>query len=107
MATTVDPCDYLVVGAGAMGMSFVDEMLNSTTETTFVMVDKFSKPGGHWMYAYNFVTLHQPAAYYGVPSKQLGKGTDDLSTRYEIMHYYEEVMKGFLDTGKDNILYNM
>ena len=30
-----------------------------------------AKPGGHWMDAYEFVRLHQPAAYYGVNSRPL------------------------------------
>ena len=64
-------CDYLIIGAGASGMSFLDELFHSTS-FTFIIVDKHAKPGGHWNDAYEFVTLHQPAQYYGVKSKQLG-----------------------------------
>ena len=30
-----------------------------------------AKPGGHWVDAYEFVRLHQPAAFYGVTSRRL------------------------------------
>ena len=72
--------DYLVIGSGAMGMAFVDEMLFGSSKygnnqnTEFIIIDKHAKPGGHWNDAYQFVTLHQPAAFYGVNSKQLGDG---------------------------------
>ena len=72
--------DYLVIGSGAMGMAFVDEMLFGSSKygnnqnTEFIIIDKHAKPGGHWNDAYQFVTLHQPAAYYGVNSKILGDG---------------------------------
>ena len=73
--------DYLIIGSGAMGMAFVDEMLHGSAKhgknqnTEFIIIDKHAKPGGHWNDAYQFVTLHQPAAYYGVNSKILGEGT--------------------------------
>ena len=38
-------CDYLVVGAGASAMAFVDELVNSSKELTVVLVDKRAKPG--------------------------------------------------------------
>ena len=78
-------CDYLVVGGGAAGMAFVDELLHHSKDLTVVMVDRCpkqtsvsdlpphrrAKPGGHWVDAYEFVRLHQPAAYYGVNSRTL------------------------------------
>ena len=49
-------CDYLIIGAGALGMSFVDELLYSKEDetSTFIIVDKFNKPGGHWLKAYEY-----------------------------------------------------
>ena len=50
--------DYLIVGGGAMGMAFVDEMLNrsfncgNNQNTEFIIIDKHAKPGGHWNDAY-------------------------------------------------------
>ena len=39
--------DYLVVGAGAMGIAFVDTLLTET-DATVVLVDANHQPGGHW-----------------------------------------------------------
>lgn len=38
--------DYLVVGAGALGMSFVDSLLEHG-DADVVMVDRRHRPGGH------------------------------------------------------------
>ena len=70
--------DYLVVGAGASGMGFVDTLLPGT-DADFVLVDKRHAPGGHWLDAYPFVRLHQPSAYYGVDSRPLGRDRIDDS----------------------------
>ena len=55
---------------------------------------------GHWNDAYQFVSLHQPAAYYGVNSRELGEGGKDLVSKSQILAYYELVLKDFLATGK-------
>jgi len=57
--------DYLIIGAGAVGMAFADIIL-AETNANIIMVDKHHKPGGHWNLAYPFVRLHQPSTYYGV-----------------------------------------
>ena len=93
-------CDYLVIGSGATGMAFVDELFHSTKDTTFIIVDKHHKPGGHWNDAYEFVTLHQPAQFYGVRSKILGKGNNDLASFNEIRAYYEDVMEELTSSGR-------
>jgi hypothetical protein len=92
--------DYLVIGSGAVAMSFVDVIV-SESNATVVMVDRHHGPGGHWNDAYPFVRLHQPSAYYGVNSKALGTGgADDRATGSEMVAYYEQVMAGFLQTGR-------
>ena len=70
--------DYLVVGAGAMGMAFVDTLITET-DATVVIVDRNDQPGGHWLSAYPYVRLHQPSAYYGVNSRTLGTDSIDAS----------------------------
>merc|ERR1719427_1937957 len=92
-------CDYLVVGAGATAMAFVDELIHHSSSTV-VMVDTRAKPGGHWNDAYPFVRLHQPAAMYGVNSRILGKGGADLASKAQILAYYELVMADLLSTGR-------
>ncbi|WYZ39664.1 hypothetical protein EsH8_IV_000005 [Colletotrichum jinshuiense] len=102
--------DYLVIGAGAMGMAFADTIL-SDTEKTIVIVDRYSRPSGHWTVAYPFVRLHQPSVAYGVNSKNLGqnlvdkvgwnKGHYELASRDEIRAYYDSVMyQTFLPSGR-------
>ena len=63
--------DYLVIGAGAMSMGFVDVILSEDPTARIVMVDRHANPGGHWNDAYPFVRLHQPAAFYGLPMESL------------------------------------
>src|SRR3972149_4412029 len=46
--------DYLVVGAGAMALAFVDVMLRET-DARFIIVDKRHAPGGHWNDSYSFL----------------------------------------------------
>jgi hypothetical protein len=94
--------DYLVVGAGAMGMAFTDTLITET-EASVVMVDRAHQPGGHWTTAYPFVRLHQPSSYYGVNSRPLGNNTIDqvgwnqgfgeLATAGEVCAYFDAVMQ--------------
>jgi hypothetical protein len=102
--------DYLIVGGGATGMAFADIILSETNDT-MIIVDKFQKPGGHWNLAYPFVKLHQPAAYYGVSSTELGidgidevgfnKGLRHLASGAAISAYYDEIMQHkFLSSGR-------
>jgi len=103
--------DYLVVGAGAMGMAFVDTLLTET-DATVVLVDENHQPGGHWNWVYPFVRLHQPSAYYGVNSRPLGSeewvdetgpnaGFFELATGHEVCAYYDQVMRHqLLPTGR-------
>ena len=103
--------DYLVVGSGAMGMAFVDTLLDENPDAGITIIDRFAKPGGHWNSAYPFVTLHQPSAFYGVNSRELSqglrdeiglnKGFGDLATGAEILAYFDSVMRQkFLPSGR-------
>ena len=76
-------CDYLVVGAGASPLAFVDTLLTELPETKIILVDKKGAPGGHWVDAYGHVKLHQPSITYGIASKQLeGNWLKLLLTRF-------------------------
>ena len=103
--------DYLIVGAGAMGMAFADTILNETDGTTLTIVDRHAQPGGHWNDAYPFVRLHQPSSFYGVNSRQLGEdridevgwnaGMYELASGAEILSYYDQLMhRDFLPSGR-------
>lgn len=102
--------DYLVIGSGAMGMAFVDTLLEET-DAQIIMVDRYGKPGGHWNHAYPFVSLHQPSQFYGVSSRELSKGRidktglnkglSDLASGAEVSAYFDEVMRDhFLPSGR-------
>lgn len=92
--------DYLVVGAGAMGMAFADEVLSGSSTDRVILVDKHAKAGGHWNDAYPFVSLHQPAAFYGVNSEKLGSGGAALASGVEVLSYYERVLCKLLGSGR-------
>ncbi len=92
--------DYLVVGAGAMGVAFADEILHRDSQAHVTLVDRRSKPGGHWNDAYSFVTLHQPALYYGVNSETLGGGGHDLVSKAQVLGYFERVLNKLQKTGR-------
>ena len=94
--------DYLVVGAGAAGMAFVDALIDHA-DVTVVMVDRRHGVGGHWLDAYPFVRLHQASPFYGVASTLLGDGRvqqdgpeaglHERSTAPEVCAYYARVLR--------------
>ena len=109
MVTDIDT-DYLVIGAGATAMAFVDTVLTES-RATVTMVDRYDRPGGHWTIAYPFVRLHQPSAMYGVNSRPLGEdrvdrtgwnaGMYELAGAAEICDYFDQVMRRtFLPSGR-------
>jgi hypothetical protein len=100
MAATTLETDYLIVGAGAMSMSFADVIFHERPKAQMVIVDRRDRPGGHWIDAYPYVALHQPAAFYGVNSTPLGQGGEDLASGAEIAAYYHLLMKRFVASGR-------
>ncbi|PPJ54158.1 hypothetical protein CBER1_01033 [Cercospora berteroae] len=87
--------DYLVIGAGAMGMAFVDTMLTDSKATITIP----------------FVRLHQPSNFYGVNSRALGmdtihregwnEGLFELASASELCAYFDQVMhQTFLPSGR-------
>ncbi|MDN5721353.1 NAD(P)-binding protein, partial [Corynebacterium sp.] len=93
--------DYVVVGAGAMGMAFTDALI-SHADVRVALVDRRHAPGGHWLDAYPFVRLHRASAFYGVTSTLLGdgraqqhgpeRGLHERATAAQICAYYESVL---------------
>jgi NAD(P)-binding Rossmann-like domain len=99
---TIDT-DYLVIGSGTAGLAFTDTLIDEMPDAHVTIVDRHGQPGGHWNDAYPFVALHQPSAFYGVNSLELGrrrtdtsglnKGLYELATGAEISAYFDRVMK--------------
>jgi hypothetical protein len=102
--------DYLVVGAGALGMAFVDSLIEHS-DGEVAIVERRHRPGGHWLDSYPFVQLHQPSRFYGVNSTPLGQDRierDGMDTGFferasgaEICGYFDEIMRHrFLASGR-------
>mmetsp|Transcript_18146 Transcript_18146/g.51467 ORF Transcript_18146/g.51467 Transcript_18146/m.51467 type:complete len:540 (+) Transcript_18146:95-1714(+) len=125
-------CDYLVIGAGASGLAFVDSLLERAQAATkaavetgkkakekkdisIIVVDERDHPGGHWNDAYRFARLHHESSHYGVGSRKLekvekagkginkakkeGKAGGHYASTGEVLVYYNNVIKDFIDTG--------
>ncbi len=106
--------DYLVVGAGAMGMAFTDALIDHA-DVHVTLVDRRHTAGGHWEDAYPFVQLHQASLFYGVASTVLGSGTvqehgpeaglQERARQPEILAYYDDVLRRrFVGSGRVNFL---
>ncbi len=114
MTRTVD-VDYLVVGAGAMGMAFTDALIDHSGARV-ALVDRRHGVSGHWLEAYPFVRLHQASAFYGVASTRMGegqlqqhgpeKGLQERATQAEICLYYSRMLDRMLESGRVELLAN-
>ena len=101
-STSILEADYVVVGAGAVGLAFIDVLLDET-EADILLIDRRAEPGGHWRDAYPFVKLHNVSALYGVNSMPLGSGAletsgfddgfMDRASQAEILDYYDTVLR--------------
>ncbi|HKX68222.1 MAG TPA: FAD/NAD(P)-binding protein [Intrasporangium sp.] len=107
--------DYLVVGAGAIGMAFADA-LTDHADVRVALVDRRHGVGGHWLEAYPFVRLHQASAFYGVASTLLGggrlqqngpeAGLQERANQPEILTYYLRMLDRMVESGKAEFLPN-
>src|SRR5690606_39238321 len=102
--------DYVIVGAGAVGMAMADTLV-AETSASVIIADRRARPGGHWNDAYPFVRLHSPSATYGVNSLPLGfgrvdqaglnRGHHELATGAELCTYFDRVLRErLLPTGR-------
>ena len=106
--------EYLVVGAGAMGMAFTDALIDHA-DVHVTLVDRRHAAGGHWLDAYPFVQLHQASVFYGVASTVLGDGARQLTgpeaglqeraRQSEIHAYYDDILhRRFVGSGRVTFL---
>ncbi len=106
--------DYLVVGAGAMGMAFTDALIDHA-DVHVTLVDRRKTASGHWQDAYPFVQLHQASLFYGVASTMLGSGAvqqsgpeaglQERARQPEIQAYYDDILhRRFLGSGRVTFL---
>jgi hypothetical protein len=105
--------DYLVVGAGASGLAFVDALV-AEADVEVTVIDRRPAPGGHWVDAYPFVRLHTPSAYYGVNSLALGEdridadgenaGFYERATGAEVREHFAGAVERLEATGRVRVL---
>ena len=107
--------DYLVVGAGAMGMAFTDALIDHA-DVHVTLVDRRHAAGGHWQDAYPFVQLHQASVFYGVASTVLGtrrraaaaarrRGSRSGPVGRRSRRYYDDILhRRFLGSGRVTFL---
>jgi hypothetical protein len=105
--------DYLVIGAGAMGMAFADAVVDHA-DVHVTLVDRRHAPGGHWLDAYPFVQLHQASVFYGVASTRLGDGRlqvdgpeaglQERARQPQILSYYDDVLRRLVASGRVTFL---
>ncbi len=106
--------DYLVVGAGAMGMAFTDALIDHA-DVHVTLVDRRHAASGHWQDAYPFVRLHQASVFYGVASTVLGDGAvqqsgpeaglQERARQSEIQAYYDDILDHrFVGSGRVTFL---
>lgn len=106
--------DYLVEGAGAMGMAFTDTLVDHA-DVHVTLVDRRDTAGGHWRDAYPFVQLHQASVFYGVASTVLGRGSvqqsgpeaglQERARQPEIQTYYDDILhRRLLGSGRVSFL---
>src|SRR5262245_5986719 len=114
MALGPSETDYLVVGAGAMGMAFTDALIDHA-DVHVTLVDRRHTAGGHWHDAYPFVQLHQASLFYGVASTVLGTGgvqqsgpeagLQERAHQPEIVTYYDDLLRRrFVGSGRVTFL---
>jgi hypothetical protein len=105
--------DYLVVGAGAMGMAFTDALVDHA-DVHVTLVDRRHATGGHWQDAYPFVQLHQASLFYGVASTVLGTGAvqqsgpeaglQERAHKAQVLAYYDDILRRLVATGRVRFL---
>ena len=110
MAVGLMETDYLVIGAGAMGMAFTDALIDHA-DVHVTLVERRTSAGGHWRDAYPFVQLHQASVFYGVASTVLGTGAvqatgpeaglQERARQVQICDYYDDILdRAFVGSGR-------
>lgn len=102
MTSEMLQADYVIVGAGAVGMTFADTLL-AESDTTIILIDRRHAPGGHWNDACPFARLHSPTAGYGISSMLLGSnaidetgldaGMQERASAAEICPHFDQVLR--------------
>ena len=106
--------DYLVVGAGAMGMAFTDALIDHA-DVHVTLVDRRHAAGGHWHRRVSVRPVAPGVRVLRVASTVLGSGVVQLSgpeaglqeraRQSEIRAYYDHILhRRFVGSGRVTFL---
>ena len=108
--------DYLVVGAGALGMGFTDALIDHSEGARVVMVDRRHSVGGHWLEAYpssgctsrRASTASPRPCWAAARCRASGPeaGLQERASQPEITSYYARVLDRLVRTGRVEFLPN-
>ena len=106
--------DYLVIGAGAMGMAFTDALIDHA-DVHVTSSTAATPPGGHWQDATPSSSCtrlrcstawRRPCSGRG-PCSRTGPeaGLQERARRSEIQHYYDDILhRRFVGSGRVTFL---
>jgi len=96
--------NYLIAGAGANGMLFLEGLINGTEDKTAIIVDKRDGVGGHWRDSYDFVALQCSTSGYGMNGAKLAPDGPVLPTKYQVLEHFERGIDRLEATGRVKFL---
>jgi len=89
--------DYVIIGGGMTGTGIAAELLDYRPGKTIIILDRLEKLGGHWLYAYPYVHLHNFTSYYTLYGfkwpEYIDKDLNHRASRQEIIDYFGEIQK--------------
>ena len=101
VAAKVNPfeADYVIIGGGMTGVGIAAELLDYRKSKSIIILDRLEKLGGHWLYAYPYVHLHNFTSYYTLFGYQwpeyIKKDLNHRASRDEIIDYFGTIQRVF------------
>jgi len=91
--------DYIIIGGGMTGTGICAELLDYRKSKTIIILDRLEKLGGHWLYAYPYVHLHNFTSYYTLYGyrwpEHIEKDLEHRASRDEIIDYFGTIQADF------------
>lgn len=89
----VTETDYLVVGAGASGMAFVDALI-AASEAEVVMVDRRHRPGGHCVGAPRIVVAAEADRGAGTTRTAGSRRSEPMNAVDQLVEHLKALPRG-------------
>ena len=91
--------DYIILGGGMTGVGIAAELLDYRKAKSIIILDRLEKLGGHWLYAYPYVHLHNFTSYYTLYGYQwpeyIRNDLEHRASRQEIIDYFGTIQRVF------------